>query len=90
MSRLRSSVTASSTLFLPALAVLATVSVAGCSSASGNVKDAAQPVAPLAVQTARVGTESITRTVRVTGSLIADEQAEVSAEVNGRVVATPV
>jgi RND family efflux transporter MFP subunit len=34
--------------------------------------------------------QPITRTLRVTGSLIADEQAEVSAETAGRVVKTPV
>ena len=33
---------------------------------------------------------SITRTLRVTGSLTADEQAEVSAETSGRIVKTPV
>ena len=45
---------------------------------------------PAAVTTAAVESRPIDRYLRVTGSLLADEQAEVSAELAGRVIATPV
>jgi RND family efflux transporter MFP subunit len=37
-----------------------------------------------------VAAEPITRFIRVSGTLVAQEEAEVSAEINGRVVATPI
>ena len=43
--------------------------------------------APVAVQIATVESRSIDRFLRVTGSLAADEQADVAAETGGRVVA---
>jgi RND family efflux transporter MFP subunit len=72
-----------------ALSALASVA-AGCSS---NTSASAAPVAtpePATVTTAVVDSRPLERHLRVTGSLIADEQAEVSAEVSGRVTATPV
>jgi RND family efflux transporter MFP subunit len=45
---------------------------------------------PLAVETSTVESRSIDRYLRVTGSLKADAQAEVSAETAGRVIETPV
>lgn len=45
---------------------------------------------PVAVAAATVESRAIERYLRVTGSLAADEQAEVSAETAGRVVETPV
>lgn len=45
---------------------------------------------PLEISAAKVESRPIDRYLRVTGSLAADEQAEVSAEATGRVVATPV
>jgi len=45
---------------------------------------------PLAIATTVVEHRPIDRYLRVTGSLTADEQAEVSAEAAGRVIATPV
>jgi RND family efflux transporter MFP subunit len=62
----------------------------GCST---QVKGEASPSGapdPLAVETAAVESRPIDRYLRVTGSLAADEQAEVSAEIEGRVIATPV
>src|SRR5215210_4946061 len=61
----------------------------GCGSNSSTVSAAAEP-APVAVSTAAVESRPIDRYLRVTGSLVADEQAEVSAEAAGRVVETPV
>lgn len=61
----------------------------GCSSPSAK-EPATAPPAPIGVTTAAVESRQIDRFIRVTGSLLADEQAEVSAESGGRVVATPV
>ncbi len=77
-----------SLLLLPLLAVVPLVSA--CSTeARSNPAVAAAP-APLAVATATVESRAIDRYLRVSGSLTADEQAEVSAETAGRVVETPV
>jgi RND family efflux transporter MFP subunit len=46
--------------------------------------------APVSVQIASVESRSIDRFLRVTGSLAADEQADVAAETGGRVIGTPV
>jgi RND family efflux transporter MFP subunit len=63
---------------------------AGCGTETRT--DAAAPPAPLtlALATAMVESRSIDRYLRVSGSLMADEQAEVSAETAGRIIATPV
>ena len=42
------------------------------------------------VSAAVVAAEPITRLIRVSGTLVAQEKAEVSAEINGRVIATPI
>lgn len=64
--------------------------LAGCSPAAGSAAEASPE--PMAVEVAAVAPvlRDLPRTLRVTGTLIADEQAEVSAETTGRVVATPV
>jgi membrane fusion protein, multidrug efflux system len=77
-------------LFAVALLALAG-STAGC--ASNSQASAAETVAaaePLPVSTVAVESRPLARQLRVTGSLMADEQAEVSAELSGRVIATPV
>lgn len=82
-------------------AVAALVAAAACGRpASGEPKAAEGKAgaaatagaegAPVEVTALPVVEQPITRTLRVTGSLTADEQAEVSAETNGRVVRTPV
>src|SRR5688572_27800185 len=71
-----------------ALAALSLGTVA-CNSGNSTVSAAAKPE-PLAITTVTVEETAIDRFLRVTGSLAADEQAEVSAEATGRVVATPV
>jgi RND family efflux transporter MFP subunit len=68
-----------------ALSALAT----GCSPNAAANTTAATPE-PVTIATAVVESSPIDRYLRVTGSLLADEQAEVSAEVGGRVIATPV
>jgi len=65
-----------------------TAATAACSDKDTTVQ-AQAPETP-SIEAARVEQRSIDRYLRVTGSLVADEQAEVSAENAGRVVATPV
>jgi RND family efflux transporter MFP subunit len=64
-------------------------SVAGCGSQNSTVSAAPKPE-PLAIAIAAVESRPIDRYLRVTGSLTADEQAEVGAESAGRVIETPV
>jgi RND family efflux transporter MFP subunit len=71
------------------LGLAAAAAAAGCGTESTTVKAAAKPE-PLVIEVANVESRPIERYLRVTGSLVADEQAEVSAEAPGRVVATPV
>jgi RND family efflux transporter MFP subunit len=72
-------------------AIVALASLAaGCGSGTqASAADAAAPE-PALVAIAAVESRPLERHLRVTGSLMADEQAEVSAEVSGRVTATPV
>ncbi len=63
--------------------------MAACGSQNSTVSAAPKPE-PLAIATVPVESRSIDRYLRVTGSLLADEQAEVSAEAAGRVIETPV
>ncbi|MEK6630151.1 MAG: hypothetical protein AABY89_05385, partial [Acidobacteriota bacterium] len=44
----------------------------------------------VAITTATVLRQRVVHMLRVTGTLMADEEAEVAAETNGRVIATPV
>ncbi len=74
--------------FIPAAGLAALLST-GCSTESTSAAEAPAPV-PVAVQVSAVKSEPIDRFLRVTGSLAADEQAEVAAETGGRVIATPV
>lgn len=62
----------------------------GCGSSSDAVAAAAAKPEPLSITTATVESRPIDRFLHVTGSLVADEQAEVSAEIAGRVVETPI
>ena len=71
-----------------ALAALS-LGTAACNSGNTTVSAEAKPE-PLAITTATVEESAIDRFLRVTGSLAADEQAEVSAEATGRIVDTPV
>jgi membrane fusion protein (multidrug efflux system) len=67
--------------------------VAGLASACGTAKgEPAKSDTPAAmtVSVAAATEQPITRFLKVTGTLAAEEQAEVAAEVQGRVIATPV
>ena len=71
------------------LVAIVVVAVSACSS--GNAKTTDLPKAA-AVEVSAVAAieQPIARFIRVTGSLTAEEQADVAAETAGRVVATPV
>jgi RND family efflux transporter MFP subunit len=76
---------------LPILAAAAfSLSLAGCSAESTRAADSPSPAPAVEVQTHPVTKAAITRTIRVTGTLMADEEAEVAAETAGRIVETPV
>jgi RND family efflux transporter MFP subunit len=70
-------------------AALAALLSAACSGERTSAAAPAEP-APVAVHVARVQSEKIDRFLRVTGTLAADEQADVAAETGGRVIGTPV
>jgi membrane fusion protein (multidrug efflux system) len=76
---------------LAALGVIAGTALvsAACSGEHASAAAAPQP-APVSIHTAAVQSQPIDRFLRVTGSLMADEEAAVAAEVAGRVIGTPV
>jgi RND family efflux transporter MFP subunit len=61
-----------------------------CGTPAGDTVVAAAKPEPIVVTVVPVESRTIDRYLRVTGSLLADEQAEVSAETTGRIVETPV
>ena len=75
---------------LLALAVLSSGCSGDDSAAATADATSATEARAIAVATATAVEQPITRFVEVTGTLTAEEQAEVAAEVSGRVVATPV
>ena len=66
--------------------------IAACSTADGNTKDhqTASAEARVSIAPAAAVEQPIARFIRATGTLVAEEQAEVAAETAGRVIATPV
>jgi len=74
---------------LSAAALFAALSSAACSTERTSAAAPPEP-APVAVRAAEVQSQPIDRFLRVTGSLAADEQADVAAETAGRVIGTPV
>ena len=68
--------------------VAGSIAVAGC-TATGKTKD--EPIAkPVSVSAVVASEQPIARFIRATGTLMAEEQADVAAETGGRIVATPV
>jgi RND family efflux transporter MFP subunit len=84
--------TRTTTSFFLAGALLLGTSIlfTACSTKAESSDITATAGEPLAVATIPIESRSIDRYLRVTGSLTADAQAEVSAEVAGRVIETPV
>jgi len=63
----------------------------GCSTATGKSADQATTErAPITATPVAAVEQPIARFIRATGTLMAEDQAEVAAEIAGRVVATPV
>jgi len=73
-----------------AVALAAALSTACSSGASASAPEPVPAPAPVDVSLVAVESRPLERSLRVTGSLMAGEQAEVSAEVSGRVTGTPV
>jgi len=65
------------------------VATTGCGGAQTEAGDQVPP-APVPVSVATVTARPLTRFVSVTGTLTADDDADVAAETSGRVTATPV
>ena len=76
-------------LFTASTILSVSLLAAGCGSEAKSMSADPRPE-PMAIATATVESRAIERYLRVTGSLMADEQAEVSAEAVGRVIDTPV
>jgi RND family efflux transporter MFP subunit len=76
-------------LAAPVLAIVLAIAVAGCGRGNGDA-EAAAAEAPVSIRTARAVEQAITRFIRASGTLTAQDDAEVAAEISGRVVATPV
>jgi RND family efflux transporter MFP subunit len=76
---------------LAASLAAALLSSTACSTADGKTPDPATAAAPpIDVAAVAAREQPITRFIRATGSLVAEEQADVAAEVRARVVETPV
>jgi RND family efflux transporter MFP subunit len=74
------------------IAVFALVAglVSGCGTAKGESSSKTDEAAALRVSVVAATEQPITRFLKVTGTLAAEEEAEVAAEIQGRVIATPV
>jgi membrane fusion protein (multidrug efflux system) len=70
-------------------AVVAALFSAACTGERTSAAAPPEPT-PVSIRAAQVESRSIDRFLRVTGSLAADEQADVAAETGGRVIGTPV
>jgi RND family efflux transporter MFP subunit len=74
--------------FITALLVAAIASA--CSAGSAKTKEQQTSPAPVSVAAAAAVEQPIPRFIRATGTLMAEEQADVAAETAGRVVSAPV
>src|SRR5215212_8152054 len=72
-----------------AVLVVGALGLSACSSGDAKGKETPPP-APIAVAAVAAVEQPIARFIRATGTLTAEEQADVAAETAGRVVATPV
>jgi multidrug efflux pump subunit AcrA (membrane-fusion protein) len=74
-----------------ALFVAGAAAAAACSSADGKTPDHAPAARPaIAISAVAASERPISRFIRATGTLIAEQHADVAAETAGRVVGTPV
>jgi RND family efflux transporter MFP subunit len=78
-------------LFAAVSAAVLSVLAAACGGGGSQAASAPEPKpAAVRIETAQAAEEPIARFLNVSGTLVAEEQAEVAAEVAGRVVGTPV
>jgi RND family efflux transporter MFP subunit len=63
---------------------------AGCRGSASEATSSSASTAAITVATATAVERPLTRFIRVTGTLAAEDQADVAAETQGRVIATPV
>src|SRR5262245_29671017 len=77
------------TLGIGALAALLPFGLAACSTGNAKATESAAPAVVTISSTAAVE-QPITRFVRATGTLMAEDQADVAAETAGRIVSTPI
>src|SRR5947207_7507331 len=75
---------------LSTLLLLGPLVGAACSTADGKTDDRGHAALAVSVSPAAAVEQPIARFIRVTGTLTAEEQADVAAETSGRVIATPV
>jgi RND family efflux transporter MFP subunit len=73
-----------------AIVALAVGLTSACGTAKGESTAKTAAPAAISVSVAAATEQPITRFLKVTGTLAAEEEAEVAAEVQGRVIATPV
>jgi membrane fusion protein, multidrug efflux system len=78
------------TKYYAALLAAAALLASACSTGDARTKDPDVDPPIVAVSPAPAAEEPIARFIRVNGSLTAEEQADVAAEIAGRVIATPV
>jgi membrane fusion protein (multidrug efflux system) len=73
-----------------AVVLIAAAMVSGCGAVSKGDAAAGTPTAAVRITVGQARQQPVNRVLRVTGTLMADEEAEVAAETAGRVIATPV
>ena len=77
--------------FLAAGLIFTSLTAGACSAGDAKTKDqAATPPPTITVAAAAATKQPIARFVRATGSLMAEEQADVAAEIAGRVIEAPI
>jgi RND family efflux transporter MFP subunit len=79
-----------SSILSTALLLSSAITWTGCSTGNAKSGDAPAAAAAIAVSSATATAQPIARYIRATGSLTAEEQADVAAETAGRVVSAPV
>jgi membrane fusion protein, multidrug efflux system len=77
-------------LLVPLLVLGALASAGACARAAGDSGPVSTEAAAVTVTLATAVEQPVTRFIRVSGTLTAQEDADVAAEIAGRIVATPV
>src|SRR5215467_3224530 len=75
---------------IPSLCISGALLTAACSAGDARTPERTTAALAVAVEAVAAAEQPIARFIRVTGTLTAEEQADVAAETAGRVIATPV